>query len=192
MAKDRCRESVPFPLFPVSLVLLGKRLRSVRVCDKITLINYRVEGIEVGGSIKMEMASVLGIAIVVAAMSSLSHANATSTVSPPSRDWRSDGRCGTRYVLNDGRAGQCDPNARGKGEGPCCSRFGHCGDTAAHCDCAGCTDFRRTEAMQWREDGRCGVFFPMPAGGPARCDPEATARNGRYGPCCRRVTSQSR
>ena len=132
----------------------------------------------------MRFAVALGVAAMVAAMSSPSRANATSTASPSNEDWRADGRCGTRYVLAGGRAGQCDPTARGPGRGPCCSKFGHCGDTAAHCKCAGCTDFRRTGVMQWREDGRCGRFFPMPASGPAKCDPEATARNGRYGPCC--------
>ena len=107
-----------------------------------TLSKFCAVWTEFGGSLKMRFAVALGVAAMVAAMSSPSRANATSTASPSNEDWRADGRCGTRYVLADGRAGQCDPTARGPGRGPCCSKFGHCGDTAAHCDCAGCTDFR--------------------------------------------------
>ena len=58
-------------------------------------------------------------------------------------DWRPDGRCGSQYPLDDGRPGQCDPNADENGKGPCCSPFGWCGNSRQHCPCSGCTDFRQ-------------------------------------------------
>ena len=63
------------------------------------------------------------------------------TVLPPLRE---DGRCGRHHLTPDGRAAQCTTARHGPRIGPCCSRFGYCGDTPAHCRCAGCTDFRRT------------------------------------------------
>ena len=55
--------------------------------------------------------------------------------------WRSDGRCGLNNPLDDGRPGQCDPNANANEKGPCCSSLGWCGNSDAHCKCAGCQDF---------------------------------------------------
>ena len=58
-------------------------------------------------------------------------------------DWRHDGRCGPNFKLDDGRDGQCDPNAWADQKGPCCSATGWCGKSGGHCDCgAKCTDYR--------------------------------------------------
>ena len=92
----------------------------------------------------MRIVVTLAVTTALVSMAPLAEANATTTSPPASKKWRSDGRCGTRHLLPDGQAGQCDPTARGKGVGPCCINVGYCGDTKAHCLCAGCTDFRRT------------------------------------------------
>jgi len=64
---------------------------------------------------------------------------ATTTDGNP---WLSSGRCGSEHFLQDGRPGQCDPNASANNVGPCCSNQGWCGNSPAHCDCAGCVDYR--------------------------------------------------
>ena len=51
---------------------------------------------------------------------------------------RSDGKCGASNLLPDGNPAQCDPN----GPGYCCSEWGHCGNSALHCDCPKCTNFK--------------------------------------------------
>jgi len=48
----------------------------------------------------------------------------------PGTDWR----CGPNFN-NDG----CDPRSYW----PCCSAWGHCGYTSAHCECSGCVDYRK-------------------------------------------------
>ena len=60
----------------------------------------------------------------------------------PGNPWLSSGRCGSEHLLPDGRPGQCDPNASANRVGPCCSNLGWCGNSPAHCDCAGCVDYR--------------------------------------------------
>ena len=52
--------------------------------------------------------------------------------------WRDDIRCGPDYPLEDGRPAGCNHN----GSGPCCSRWGWCGITEAHCNCKKCIDYR--------------------------------------------------
>ncbi|XP_077982474.1 uncharacterized protein LOC144437416 [Glandiceps talaboti] len=52
--------------------------------------------------------------------------------------WRDDLRCGPAFPLSDGSPAQCNPN----GIYPCCSSASWCGNTAGHCSCAGCTDYR--------------------------------------------------
>ncbi|XP_070545389.1 uncharacterized protein [Ptychodera flava] len=52
--------------------------------------------------------------------------------------WRTDLRCGADYPDFSGEPGQCDPN----GEFPCCSSIGWCGNTADHCNCDDCADYR--------------------------------------------------
>ena len=51
---------------------------------------------------------------------------------------RSDGKCGYSNLLPDGNPGQCDPF----GPGYCCSKWGNCGNTADHCDCPECVDYK--------------------------------------------------
>ncbi|KAI8521502.1 hypothetical protein Bbelb_012560 [Branchiostoma belcheri] len=55
--------------------------------------------------------------------------------------WRDDLRCGDGYTTGDGSTAECDPG----GTGPCCSPYNYCGNTADHCDCADCIDYRDTE-----------------------------------------------
>ena len=93
--------------------------------------------------------------------------------------WRYDGRCGIYHPLPDGTPAQCDPD----GENPCCDswRNGKCGKTTAHCSCEDCTNYTRLYrggTQKWRYDGRCGIYFTLPDGTPAQCDPA-----GKY-PCC--------
>lgn len=55
---------------------------------------------------------------------------------------RNDYRCGPG-VLGGGLIGECDPN----GPHPCCSPGGWCGDTAEHCFCNTCLDYRRRHSQ---------------------------------------------
>jgi len=72
----------------------------------------------------------------------------TATMTSPSQGnpWLASGKCGSQNLLPDGRPGQCDPNGWGNEVGPCCSNWGWCGNTAGHCDCAECIDYRKTSA----------------------------------------------
>ncbi|XP_019633711.1 PREDICTED: C-type lectin domain family 4 member M-like isoform X2 [Branchiostoma belcheri] len=54
------------------------------------------------------------------------------------KKWRKDYRCGGRYTTAGGIRAECNPD----GHAPCCSPHNWCGSTAAHCDCAGCVDYR--------------------------------------------------
>ncbi|KAI8477541.1 hypothetical protein Bbelb_447260 [Branchiostoma belcheri] len=56
--------------------------------------------------------------------------------------WRDDYRCGDGYTTGDGRTAECDPDSNW----PCCSPGNWCGNTAAHCDCAGCVYYHNTES----------------------------------------------
>jgi hypothetical protein len=88
-----------------------------------------------------------------------------------------DGQCGPSHgnLL-------CDPNSTVY-KGSCCSSYGWCGNTDAHCGTgclSGCDNTPATPvaskaaAVSYRDDGRCGKDF-----GSATCDP-----NGAYGGCC--------
>ena len=100
--------------------------------------------------------------------------------------WKNDGKCGGKYHLPNGRAAQCDPD----GENPCCSDWwdGKCGNTAEHCSCNDCIDYkllykewRESGGTQmWRYDGKCGVKYRLPNGTAAQCDPDGE------NPCCSR------
>ncbi|XP_019635250.1 PREDICTED: uncharacterized protein LOC109478233 [Branchiostoma belcheri] len=59
---------------------------------------------------------------------------------PVTQKWRDDLRCGDGYTTGDGSTAECDPD----GTGPCCSPYNYCGNTADHCDCADCIDYRDT------------------------------------------------
>ena len=53
--------------------------------------------------------------------------------------WRDDTKCGPDYPLEDGSPAQCDPNHQ---DGyTCCSIYGWCGNSVAHCTCHGCIDY---------------------------------------------------
>ena len=98
--------------------------------------------------------------------------------------WHRHGRCGTFYLLPDNTPATCDPD----GENPCCDEidFGNCGNTADHCNCEQCTDYRIVHRewrdsggkQKWRYDKKCGPYNPLPDGTPAQCDPDGE------NPCC--------
>ncbi|XP_019643814.1 PREDICTED: uncharacterized protein LOC109484901 [Branchiostoma belcheri] len=67
--------------------------------------------------------------------------NAQNPSACVAQKWRDDYRCGDGYTTGDGRTAECDPDSTW----PCCSPAKWCGNTAAHCDCAGCVDYRNTE-----------------------------------------------
>ena len=64
--------------------------------------------------------------------------------------WRSDGRCGQNFTLQDGsgRPGQCDPDVNENSIGPCCSSTGFCGSSDTHCKRSGSHDFSRGMSYQ--------------------------------------------
>ena len=97
--------------------------------------------------------------------------------------WRNDGKCGENFPLPNGTAAQCDPD----GEKPCCSSrwYGECGNTTEHCSCQHCTDYKFEKwwresggTQMWRNDGKCGEYYPLPNGTAAECDPDGE------NPCC--------
>ena len=53
-------------------------------------------------------------------------------------NYRTDGGCGENYPLSDGSPAWCNPS----GEAYCCSEWGFCGSSEAHCNCEKCIDFR--------------------------------------------------
>ncbi|KAJ8039917.1 hypothetical protein HOLleu_14070 [Holothuria leucospilota] len=53
-------------------------------------------------------------------------------------EYRDDYRCGENYLAPNGKPAKCDPN----GPYPCCSQWNWCGNTADHCECDKCVDFR--------------------------------------------------
>ncbi|XP_077985433.1 uncharacterized protein LOC144440064 [Glandiceps talaboti] len=93
-----------------------------------------------------------------------------------SKLWRDDLRCGPSFVLTDGSPAQCDPDS----DFPCCSTSGWCGNSAAHCECSGCIDYKvsNTAVKKWRDDLKCGESFPLSDGSPAECNPDSDV------PCC--------
>ena len=58
--------------------------------------------------------------------------------------WRQDRRCGTDYLSLDGTPAQCNPTGPlgPQQAGPCCSEYGYCGGSPAHCKCFKCIDYR--------------------------------------------------
>ena len=97
--------------------------------------------------------------------------------------WSYNGKCGKFYPLPNGEAAECNP----VGEDPCCSDelWGECGNTAEHCSCHGCIDYKFAKEwedsagkLKWRNDGKCGKYYPLPNGEAAECDPMGE------NPCC--------
>ncbi|XP_066274650.1 fibrillin-2-like isoform X2 [Branchiostoma lanceolatum] len=78
------------------------------------------------------------------------------------KKWREDFQCGQGYPAEDGSPAECDPD----GITPCCSPGKWCGNTAAHCDCPTCVDYRNIQS------GTCGLpsFRPEPRTGCAPGD----------------------
>ncbi|XP_019641283.1 PREDICTED: uncharacterized protein LOC109482870 isoform X1 [Branchiostoma belcheri] len=52
--------------------------------------------------------------------------------------WRADGKCGPSFPAPLATPGQCNKDSHQ----PCCSGAGECGDTADHCNCDDCVDYR--------------------------------------------------
>ncbi|XP_035659247.1 uncharacterized protein LOC118404287 [Branchiostoma floridae] len=89
--------------------------------------------------------------------------------------WRDDGRCGADFRALGANPGQCDPH----GEKPCCSVGGYCGGSSTgHCTCHGCVDYRPSGPKKYRDDSRCGRYFPAPGANPGQCNPKGNE------PCC--------
>ncbi|KAI8477942.1 hypothetical protein Bbelb_443250 [Branchiostoma belcheri] len=99
--------------------------------------------------------------------------------------WRDDLRCGPEFPAPDAAPGECDPDSCF----PCCSQWGHCGNTPDHCDCADCVNYGqiygveqtpawRDLSVSWRLDLRCGDGFSAPGAAVAECDPHSC------NPCC--------
>ncbi|KAI8490645.1 hypothetical protein Bbelb_319130 [Branchiostoma belcheri] len=65
-------------------------------------------------------------------------ANELIVIAP--KKWREDLRCGRGYKAEDIEISECDPGSNF----PCCSSDNWCGNTAAHCDCLACVDYRNT------------------------------------------------
>merc|ERR1711983_171266 len=89
---------------------------------------------------------------------------------------RTDRRCGSSFLLDDGTPSECD----GSSENPCCSKWGYCGPGDDHCSCETCKDYRSQSDKNkdwegtWRKDRRCGNEFPLPDGsGPTECNPDS-------------------
>ncbi|KAK2717564.1 complement C1s subcomponent-like [Artemia franciscana] len=76
--------------------------------------------------------------VIICALSILGECGNYSAYNFWAVKWRSDGRCGEDFVLENGSPSECDP----KSERPCCSAFGFCGKSKSHCTCKGCRDFR--------------------------------------------------
>merc|ERR1711962_1554108 len=80
--------------------------------------------------------------------------------------YRSDGKCGAAFPLEDGTPAECDPNS----EYWCCSEHGFCGGTQEHCYCDTCVNYRPVEQNgKVRSDRRCGNDFPLSDGSPSEC-----------------------
>ncbi|XP_077981951.1 uncharacterized protein LOC144436957 [Glandiceps talaboti] len=58
--------------------------------------------------------------------------------------WRNDMRCGDGFSSLSIHIAECDPYS----SSPCCSTNGWCGNSAIHCDCKDCVDYRT--GIQWK------------------------------------------
>ena len=66
--------------------------------------------------------------------------------------WRYDRKCSVDYLLPDGTPPECNPD----GEYPCCDGV-ECGNTAEHCICSDCVDYREVKQLrQFKES--CGII----------------------------------
>ncbi|KAI8483458.1 hypothetical protein Bbelb_387900 [Branchiostoma belcheri] len=73
--------------------------------------------------------------------------------SEATQKWREDCRCGAGYTTADGRTAECNPD----GNYPCCSPGNWCGNTAKHCGCADCVDYRYSAMTPLRQILTAGI-----------------------------------
>ena len=98
------------------------------------------------------------------------------------KKWRDDKRCGDSFPLANanGRPAQCNPY----GAFPCCHiDYGRCIHKRKGCWCPSCVDYRFRMTKRWRDNGACGVYYPLADGTPTQCDPfgESPCCNNKYG-----------
>eukprot|EP00058_Branchiostoma_floridae_P018770 XP_002604259.1 hypothetical protein BRAFLDRAFT_88548 [Branchiostoma floridae] len=62
------------------------------------------------------------------------------------KNWRTDWHCGSAYPADNGEAAKCHPDSKF----PCCSPHNWCGNTADHCSCSGCVDYRAPQGKAER------------------------------------------
>ena len=58
--------------------------------------------------------------------------------------WREDWKCGPKHRLEDGTPATCRSDVNF-----CCSAAGWCGETAEHCTCSKCVDYRSEPGDKW-------------------------------------------
>ncbi|GBG29165.1 Hypothetical Protein FCC1311_053872 [Hondaea fermentalgiana] len=108
----------------------------------------------------------------------------SSTTSSSDLTYRTDGRCGANFPLDNGRASQCPTEEILWDDGttglrPCCSQGGYCGSSERHCSCQLCMDYRVFMEDDWeskyRIDGACrDPLQPFDSDGTvAICPPDA-------------------
>merc|ERR1712233_304901 len=54
------------------------------------------------------------------------------------------------------------------GEYNCCSEYGFCGNSEEYCSCDNCINFGLVITDKVRNDGRCGLQFPLDDGAPSQ------------------------
>lgn len=67
--------------------------------------------------------------------------------------WRGDGKCGSENPNPLGEASECDPYS----DMPCCSEYGWCGNSNAHCKCEKC---HKALKLEDRELEKENIFNP--------------------------------
>ncbi|KAL5247529.1 hypothetical protein ACHWQZ_G019419 [Mnemiopsis leidyi] len=93
------------------------------------------------------------VTTVLIIMSMVHGIEANNLTRRDTKKWRSDGKCGSRYLLTDGTPAECDP----AGENPCCSQSGDCKNDQYSCSCPQfCVDYRIVRRL--RESGKdCAI-----------------------------------
>lgn len=67
--------------------------------------------------------------------------------------WRGDGKCGSENPNSLGLPSECNPYS----DMPCCSEFGWCGNSPAHCKCEKCSKALKLEEMNLEKEN---IFNP--------------------------------
>ena len=74
------------------------------------------------------------------------------------KDWRDDRRCGSNFLLENGKPAECEPNANAEKEGPCCNLdTGWCGNSNSSCECTNCINYASGEKQNMLCQ-MCGIF----------------------------------